>query len=195
MRTANCAARDYNGGESSQFRNPCAGDLGARCRRRVHGPRTRCPPARAIRLQSRLRRAAQLARRRRRGAGVVPARPPYGSQVVQDLPAWLATITFRLALDRRRKPEPLDIADFDFPSLGPDAEHTAIRRQQVERLQRLIVALPDDLRHALVLSAVDDLNSRQIGEVLGIPESSVRGRIARARQMLKEKLTATEAKP
>lgn len=117
-----------------------------------------------------------------------------GLKEVQDVRAWLATIAFRLAIDRRRKPAPLDIADFDFPSAGPDAEHTAIRRQQVERLQRLIDALPDELRHALVLSAVEELNSRQIGEILDIPESSVRGLIMRARQMLKEKLAATETK-
>jgi RNA polymerase sigma-70 factor (ECF subfamily) len=62
-------------------------------------------------------------------------------------------------------------------------------------VHRLIAALPEDLRYPLVLSAIDELNSRQIGEVLGIPESSVRGRILRARQILKEKLMAlTETK-
>ena len=54
-------------------------------------------------------------------------------------------------------------------------------------MHRLIAALPEDLRYPLVLSALEELNSRQIGEILGIPESSVRGRILRARQMLKEK--------
>ncbi len=118
-----------------------------------------------------------------------------GSKGVHDVQAWLATITFRLALDRARKPEALDIADFEFPSAGPDAERTAIHRQKIDRVHRLIAALPEELRHALVLSALDDLNSRQIGEVLGIPESSVRGRILRARQILKDKLTVMEAKP
>ena len=53
---------------------------------------------------------------------------------------------------------------------------------------------PEDLRFPLVLSAIEELNSRQIGEVLGIPESSVRGRILRARQILKEKLAVRETK-
>lgn len=113
-----------------------------------------------------------------------------GFRGVHDPQAWLATIAFRLALDRKRKPEALDIAEMDLPVSGPDAEHLAMRRQQVERLRTLIASLPEDLRLPLVLSAVQQLNSRQIGEILGIPESSVRGRLMRARQVLKDKMSA-----
>jgi RNA polymerase sigma-70 factor (ECF subfamily) len=69
-------------------------------------------------------------------------------------------------------------------------EEVAIHRQRVERVQKLIAALPDDLRYPLVLSAIEELSSRQISDVLGISESSVRGRIFRARQILQEKLVA-----
>lgn len=113
-----------------------------------------------------------------------------GLGTVRDTQAWLATIAFRLALDRKRKPEPLDIADFEVLTTEPDAEHLAMGRQQLEHLRTLIASLPEDLRYPLVLSAVEELNSRQIGDVLGIPESSVRGRIMRARQVLKEKMSA-----
>jgi RNA polymerase sigma-70 factor, ECF subfamily len=54
----------------------------------------------------------------------------------------------------------------------------------------LIAVLPEELRHPLLLSAIEELNSRQIAEVLGVSESAVRGRIFRARQILKEKLAA-----
>ena len=117
-----------------------------------------------------------------------------GMQSIRDAQAWLATVAFRLAIDRKRKPEPLDISDFEVPSSGPDAERTAIRRQQVERVHRLIASLPDDLRYPLVLSALEELNSRQIADMLGINRSSVRGRILRARQILKEKLAAMETR-
>jgi RNA polymerase sigma-70 factor (ECF subfamily) len=113
-----------------------------------------------------------------------------GFRGVRDPQAWLATIAFRLALDRKRKPEALDIAIMDLPVSGPDAEHLAMRRQQVQHLRTLIASLPENLRYPLVLSAVEELNSRQIGDILGIPESSVRGRLMRARQLLKEKLSA-----
>ncbi len=117
-----------------------------------------------------------------------------GMQSVRDTQAWLATVAFRLAIDRKRKPEPLDISDFELPSTGPDAEHVAIHLQRSSRIHRLITALPDDLRYPLVLSALEELNSRQIADMLGINESSVRGRIMRARQILKEKLAATETR-
>src|SRR5271167_1765158 len=117
-----------------------------------------------------------------------------GTQGVRDVQAWLATITFRLALDRTRKQQTLDIAEFELPTREPDAEYIAMHRQQIDRVHRLIAALPEDLRYPLVLSALEELNSRQIGEVLGIPESSVRGRLLRARQILKEKLAVAEAK-
>src|SRR5271169_41926 len=114
-----------------------------------------------------------------------------GTKGVHDLPSWLATITFRLALDRARKPQALDIAEYELATHEPDAERLAMHRQQMDRVHCLIAALPEDLRYPLVLSALEELNSRQIGEILGIPESSVRGRILRARQILKDKLIAT----
>jgi len=119
-----------------------------------------------------------------------------GTRGVRNLQAWLATIAFRLAVDRRRRPEALDITELEVSSNGVSAEQSAMERQSVERVQRLISSLPDDLRYPLVLSAIEELNSRQISEVIGIPESSVRGRLMRARQLLKEKLAAmSEVKP
>ena len=113
-----------------------------------------------------------------------------GIASVRDTQAWLATVAFRIALDRKRKTEPLPLAEYGVPSGQPNAERLAIRREQVERLQTLITSLPEAFRLPLVLSAIDELNSRQIGEMLGLPESSVRGRIMRARQILKDKMSA-----
>jgi RNA polymerase sigma-70 factor (ECF subfamily) len=44
----------------------------------------------------------------------------------------------------------------------------------------------------LVLSAFDELNSREIGRILSIPEGTVRTRLQRARQMLRQKLSTLE---
>ena len=117
-----------------------------------------------------------------------------GAKDVRDVRGWLASITFRLAIDRRRKPDALDLAPLELPTNEPGAEHVAIHRQRVERVRKLITALPDDLRYPLVLSAIEELTSPQISKVLGISQSSVRGRIFRARQILKEKLLALAEK-
>lgn len=113
-----------------------------------------------------------------------------GTDDIVDMRAWLARIAFRLAIDRVRKPLAEELGPEELPSGDANAEQLAIHRQHVLQVQRLIAALPDELRHPLVLSAMEELNSTQIAEVLGISESAVRGRIFRARQILKEKLAA-----
>jgi RNA polymerase sigma-70 factor, ECF subfamily len=49
-------------------------------------------------------------------------------------------------------------------------------------------ALPEQLRQPLVLSGIDELSSPEIAAVMGIPEGTVRTRIMRARQILKQKM-------
>jgi RNA polymerase sigma-70 factor (ECF subfamily) len=55
-------------------------------------------------------------------------------------------------------------------------------------VQRLIDALPEELGVPLALSALDEMTSRSIAEVMGIPEGTVRTRIMRAREILRKKL-------
>jgi RNA polymerase sigma-70 factor (ECF subfamily) len=117
-----------------------------------------------------------------------------GTKDVCDIRSWLASIAFRLAIDRVRKPEVPEITEMETPTQHANAERTAIHRQQVEYAQKLIAALPEELRYPLVLSAMEELNSRQIADVLRISESTVRGRIFRARQMLKERLASMTEK-
>lgn len=117
-----------------------------------------------------------------------------GTKGVEDMRAWLATLAFRIAIDRIRQPRADELGDLEPLSEEPDAEHVAMYRQRVSFVQRLIAALPEDLRYPLVLSAMEELSSPQIAEVLGISEAAVRGRIFRARQLLQEKFAATAGK-
>ena len=52
----------------------------------------------------------------------------------------------------------------------------------------MIDALPEELRVPLVLSASNELNSREIATILGIPEGTVRTRLQPARELLRERL-------
>ena len=58
----------------------------------------------------------------------------------------------------------------------------------------MIAALPADLRDPLVLSTMGELSANEIAAVLCIPEASVRTRLFRARQMLKDKLAVMRAR-
>lgn len=108
---------------------------------------------------------------------------------IVDARAFLARATWRMAASKRlrRKPEalPEDLAD-----KGMNPERAAIEAHSDAMVHRLIAALPGKLRQPLALSAIEELDSAAIGKILGIPESTVRGRIVQAREMLKRKLEA-----
>jgi len=107
--------------------------------------------------------------------------------------AWLARTAWRVALDRRRQAVPVSLEEAadavgDFRSAGASAEEVAAHAQMLALVERLIASLPKELRDPLTLSTVEELTSAEIGELLGIPEGSVRERISRARTVLCEKL-------
>jgi RNA polymerase sigma-70 factor (ECF subfamily) len=103
--------------------------------------------------------------------------------------ALLATTAWRLALDRRRRrrTEPLEA---DSASAAPGPEREAAQRELYRRVERIVDALPEELRLPLALSAIEELCSAETARLLGVPEGTVRNRIHRARQMLREKLGA-----
>ncbi len=113
------------------------------------------------------------------------------SKEIEDPTAWVARIAYRVAIDlvRARKHEEVD--EFEFVDGREAHDEIMSREQQVAKLKRLIAALPEELRHALVLSELEELTSRQVAEAIGIPEGTVRTRLMRARQMLKDKFKAT----
>lgn len=54
------------------------------------------------------------------------------------------------------------------------------------RLMELAAELPEGYREPLLLKAVQGLSYRQIGEILGLPETTIETRIARGRKQLRE---------
>jgi RNA polymerase sigma-70 factor (ECF subfamily) len=111
--------------------------------------------------------------------------------------AFLARVAWRAAVDRRRSAKPAEaIADstLDPPSAQPGPEEMLVEAGQHALIHALIDALPEDLRLPLVLSAADDLNSREIGAILRIPEGTVRTRLHRARQILRQRLANLNAR-
>jgi RNA polymerase sigma-70 factor (ECF subfamily) len=115
---------------------------------------------------------------------------------VRDVRAWLARICWRVAVDRRRNlPECLNEADLattldEMRSHEAGTERQVMGTQTLAMTERLIAGLPTELHDVLTLSTVEDMTSAEIASVLGIPDSSVRTRLFRARQLLKEKLAA-----
>lgn len=112
---------------------------------------------------------------------------------IRDRRAWLARTAWRVALNRRKPKEVAldEVADavLELRDRGAGAEEIAATEQMTALLGRLIASLPQDLRDAMTLSMAEELTSVEISEVLGIPEGSVRTRLMRAREILREKLS------
>ena len=114
---------------------------------------------------------------------------------MNDERAFLATTAWRLALGRLPNKSLEPLLDHDPHSPAQDPEQAALSQDSNAWLHRMIDTLPEDLRQPLSLTAVQDLNSREIAAILGISEGTVRTRLMRARQLLKEKIRAMESDP
>jgi len=104
--------------------------------------------------------------------------------------AWLARIAWRLALDRirargRRERRELAAADA-LPA--PTIEDLAASRELQMHLVRAVEKLPEKLRQALILAAVEGHDLQEVGRLLGLPEGTVKSRLHLARRKLAEKL-------
>ena len=113
---------------------------------------------------------------------------------VENPRLWLAKMAWRVALDRSKRPSQseVDIAGVieQLRSSEPHADDAIEQQQRMALLHRLIASLPPELREVVELSNVEDMTSADVGEMLGIPEGSVRGRLMRAREMMKLKLAS-----
>jgi RNA polymerase sigma-70 factor, ECF subfamily len=113
------------------------------------------------------------------------------SEKMKDEKAFIARVVWRVAIDRRRK-APADELPQELPALSNNPEQAVIASDRRQSLHRMIDALPEQLRQPLVLAALDELTSQQIAAILEIPEGTVRSRQARARQILRQKLSALQ---
>jgi RNA polymerase sigma-70 factor (ECF subfamily) len=95
-------------------------------------------------------------------------------------------------LKRARKQQPLD--EFEAGS-GPGPARRAEAGDVSRRVQEGLMELSDDHRTVLVLRHFSDCSYREIGEMLEIPEKTVKSRLYTARQQLKERLLAHGVSP
>lgn len=77
----------------------------------------------------------------------------------------------------------LDIADTDTTS-NPAADYA--RREQIEAVRRAIDELPPDHREIIILRDINGLSYAEIAEATGLDPGTVKSRLSRAREKLKE---------
>jgi RNA polymerase sigma-70 factor (ECF subfamily) len=98
--------------------------------------------------------------------------------------SWVVRATWRLAIDRRRSDRRRELRE-------QVVHEEATTRQPEDRAAALweaIDKLPEKLRIATVLSGIEGHDVTEVASLLGIPQGTVKSRLFRARQLLKEVL-------
>lgn len=120
------------------------------------------------------------------------------------LSTWLVRIVMNEALSRLRRRKALVVPFSALPVDGEAAQeqvemeqrdppqqdpgHMILRRQMRRIVESHIDRLPEPFRIVFIFRALEELNVREVAEMLGIPEATVRTRFFRARALLREAL-------
>ena len=119
---------------------------------------------------------------------------------------WIYTIARNLTVDESRRAKFRRHASLDAPRRGRDGEagsdllsRTAAEQVSVdeaaeaprirERVSAAIDALPDEQRQVFLMRQVSGLSFREIGEVVGAPENTVKSRMRYALEKLRQELS------
>jgi RNA polymerase sigma-70 factor (ECF subfamily) len=116
-----------------------------------------------------------------------------------SLPVWITTMTRNLLVDNFRRtrnqratssldegwdgaeePRPLD----RLMAGGPSPHETAAKKELAKMVQEALQRVSVDLREAVILRDLQDMDYKEIAQVLGIPEGTVKSRISRGRAEL-----------
>lgn len=101
---------------------------------------------------------------------------------------WLRSLALNALRSARRRPA---LAPLAGEPAAPAGDPSAA--EEVAQLHRALADLPADYREALVLRAVEGLSQAAIAQTLGVPETTVESRLARARRLLRGLLSRRAA--
>jgi RNA polymerase sigma-70 factor (ECF subfamily) len=106
----------------------------------------------------------------------------------RELDPWLYRVTVNVCRDiARKRCSTVAMEDTrELSSAGPDALESAERAQRLEMVRRALGRLGEKERAAVVLRDVEGLSTREVAEILGSSEATVRSQISTARLKLRE---------
>lgn len=108
---------------------------------------------------------------------------------------WLLTIAHNRAVNaiRKKRLPIIQLSDaFDVPSSEPTATQTMEKVDMEARVQRAIQQLPAGYREVLTLTFYHQLSGQEIADVLDISLGTVKSRLFRAKEQLKQRLGQEE---
>jgi RNA polymerase sigma-70 factor (ECF subfamily) len=111
-------------------------------------------------------------------------------ETLQDpaaLKPWLRQVAINIARTAARRQKPmLSLSGVDRADDSGPAPGELQRGEAYQRILERLAELPLKYREPLMLRALKDMSYEQIGEVLGLPVTTVETRLTRARRMLRQ---------
>lgn len=105
---------------------------------------------------------------------------------------WLFRLARHVCLDQIRSPQSrIQVVDTEEFSEKPapehlSPEHLAVQQSEVTRAWDILSTLPSTLRQAFILVNLEGLTYQQAADIANTSESTIRGRVARARKTIFE---------
>jgi RNA polymerase sigma-70 factor (ECF subfamily) len=124
----------------------------------------------------------------------------------QKFSTWIFRIGTNLCIDRLRKKKPSYSLDSELPegeggdwyAMLPSEETSPEDRFVLSETQRhirkLIESMPEKYKSVVVLRYLHDLSLQEIGEVLDLPVTTVKTRVHRGREFLRQQLEKLDKK-
>ncbi|HRI06687.1 MAG TPA: sigma-70 family RNA polymerase sigma factor [Nannocystaceae bacterium] len=95
---------------------------------------------------------------------------------------------------QKRSNEEIDFGVVCVADLDPSSMSSIVaRRREAQMVVQALREIPLDFQIALELSLFEDLPGRQIAELVGVPEGTVRGRLRLGKQRLRDRVAALSA--
>ena len=107
--------------------------------------------------------------------------------------AWMDRIVVHTALDRLRKERPLEPWDEDAASGIPASEKDLSIEEEID-LYGALDLLPPEEKTYIILRFFEEYSFREMGELLGKPESTIKSRMARILNKLRRQLETREVR-
>ena len=119
-----------------------------------------------------------------------------GFRFESKMSTWIARIAYNTCINYSQKKREVLLDDFPGDNHGvetlPETQSRPDERCEqadlAERVEAEIRKLPPQFRAILTLFHLEDMNYREIGEVMNLPEGTVKSYLFRARKQLRQRL-------
>ncbi len=103
---------------------------------------------------------------------------------------WIRRIFINTALEHLRRNDILrETVDIDDSEPMQEIDYSTVEQMSADELMELVAELPTGFRTVFNLFVVEGYNHKEIGEMLGITESTSRSQLTRAKKWLQKRIS------